>query len=76
MPSKNNIGKSSLLDIIEIINNPEQLWNNRETKIYIEKNYSLIAPNLRSLVSYSFKHSISFSTVKSGQYVGVKINSL
>ena len=37
---KNNIGKSSLLDIIEIINNPEQLWNNRETKIYIEKNLS------------------------------------
>lgn len=37
---KNNIGKSSLLDIIEIINNPEQLWNNTETKIYIEKNLS------------------------------------
>lgn len=35
---KNNIGKSSLLDIIEIINNPQQLWNNRNTKIYIEKN--------------------------------------
>lgn len=34
---KNNIGKSSLLDIIEIINSPELLWNNRETKIYIEK---------------------------------------
>ena len=37
---KNNIGKSSLLDIIEIINNPEQLWDNGETKIYIEKNLS------------------------------------
>lgn len=35
---KNNIGKSSLLDIIEIINNPQQLWNNRNIKIYIEKN--------------------------------------
>lgn len=35
---KNNIGKSSLLDIIEIINNPILFWNNRNTKIYIEKN--------------------------------------
>ena len=35
---KNNIGKSSLLDIIEIMNNPELFWNNRTTKIYIEKN--------------------------------------
>ena len=29
---KNNIGKSSLLDIIEIMNNPELFWNNRTTK--------------------------------------------
>ncbi len=35
---KNNIGKSSLLDIIEIINNPILFWNNRNIKISIEKN--------------------------------------
>ena len=29
---KNNIGKSSLLDIIEIMNNPELFWNNRIQK--------------------------------------------
>lgn len=34
---KNNIGKSSLLDIIEIINNPVMFWNNRTVKINIEK---------------------------------------
>lgn len=34
---KNNIGKSSLLDIIEISNNPEVLWNNRNLKISIIK---------------------------------------
>ena len=34
---KNNIGKSSLLDIIEIINNPLVFWNNRNVKINIEK---------------------------------------
>lgn len=37
---KNNIGKSSLLDIIEIINNSEQLWNNKQTKICIDKSLS------------------------------------
>lgn len=35
---KNNIGKSSLLDIIEIINNSTLFWSNRNTKISIEKN--------------------------------------
>ncbi len=34
---KNNIGKSSLLDIIEISNDENLFWNNRNTKIYIEK---------------------------------------
>jgi len=34
---KNNIGKSSILDILETINNNEMLWNNKKTKIYIEK---------------------------------------
>lgn len=37
---KNNIGKSSLLDIIEIINNSEQLWNNKQAKICIDKSLS------------------------------------
>lgn len=37
---KNNIGKSSLLDIIELINEPEQLWNSKQTKICIDKNLS------------------------------------
>ncbi len=35
---KNNIGKSSLLDIVEIINDEKLLLNNINTKIYIEKN--------------------------------------
>lgn len=35
---KNNIGKSSLLDIIEIMNDIDKFWNNRSTKILIEKN--------------------------------------
>lgn len=34
---KNNIGKSSLLDIIEIINNPNVFWNNKNIKINIVK---------------------------------------
>ena len=34
---KNNIGKSSLLDIIEIINSPQLLWDNRDCKFTIEK---------------------------------------
>ena len=37
---KNNIGKSSLLDIIEISNDENLFWNNRSTKIYIEKDLS------------------------------------
>lgn len=34
---KNNIGKSSLLDIIEFIYNPVYFWDNRNAKISIEK---------------------------------------
>ena len=37
---KNNIGKSSLLDIIEIINNSQALWDNKNCKITIEKKLS------------------------------------
>lgn len=35
---KNNIGKSSLLDILEICNNPALLFNNSNFSIYIDKN--------------------------------------
>ena len=34
---KNNIGKSSLLDTIEIINSPQLLWDNKDCKFTIEK---------------------------------------
>ncbi len=34
---RNNIGKSSLLDIVEIINDEKLFWDNRNARIYIEK---------------------------------------
>ena len=34
---RNNIGKSSLLDIIEFINDLEKHWKNSETRIFLEK---------------------------------------
>ncbi len=34
---RNNIGKSSLLDIIEFINDPEKHWKNSKTRIFLEK---------------------------------------
>lgn len=34
---KNNIGKSSILDIIEMIYNPKMNWENYYTNIYAEK---------------------------------------
>lgn len=34
---RNNIGKSSLLDIIEFINDPEKHWKNLEIRIFLEK---------------------------------------
>ena len=56
---KNNIGKSSLLDIIEIINNPLLFWNNRNTKINIEKN--LTDEDIRKV----------FSSTTSGGWIGM-----
>lgn len=34
---KNNIGKSSILDIIEMMNDAKIKWKNQETQIYLEK---------------------------------------
>lgn len=56
---KNNIGKSSLLDIIEIVNNPIVFWNNRNVKINIEK--ELTDEEIRKV----------FQTNTSGGWIGI-----
>lgn len=53
----------------------QEEWDKGLKKLGTSPSYSSIFPYLLSLVWYSFKHSSNLSLVKSGQYVGVKMNS-